>query len=198
MGEYFKNRNINFKLGTCEDLMYIRHSEIEALQDLKNELADCNGELKDYLKDGHYYRFPYPWEDGQKTADISRRNPEDSNTNFFNVPQIKDKIKISHEHIIKPISLNGTHNVNVWLPCPMSAEFEGLNLYTSQNGFKDLFPISVIREKMVNGKLQTVYACPYCGVWFRMDEEETNYFKSQARENYIKDEFKLKIIERIK
>lgn len=198
MGEYFKNGNINFKLGTCEDLMYIRHSEIESLKELKNELADSNGEMTDYLKDGHFYRFPFPWEDGQKAVDINKRQPEDSNTNFFNVPEIKDKIKISHEHLIKSFSLNGANNVNVWLPCPMSPDFEALNLHTSQNGFKAIFPISVIREKMVNGKLQTVYTCPYCGVWFRMDEEETNYFKSQARENYIKDEWKLKILDRIK
>lgn len=178
MGEYATVDGYQVKLGTCEDLMYIRRSELLAMG-FVGESGSCPRK-SDYLVEGHFYRFPWPHEDKETAKDIAQRNPEPHFLEMLEVPEsVREHVhhKQLWHHITGP---DAGYQVNVGHPCPAEIETftgdEGKLCRSGTAGVSDdektwVYPVRV--KSLANGETETVFACVWCQSWFRFGNAAT-------------------------
>lgn len=171
MGQYLGGR----KIGTCENMYYMRLEEAEQLAEQGK--ADDDGILfSDYLKDNQTrWRFSFPDEDGK---DIF----EDYNK-VFTIPAVN--VKTSHDVIcVHNAHKGGGHGMNIMIPCPHSEEFKNLNgVETSTGGAGPQF-LDVKFQAIRDGNIKTVFACSRCGQLMTFGDEEIEKVKKQAIEYF--------------
>lgn len=171
MGEYFKKT----KIGTCENLYYMRYAELLEHQHEKN---DDHVSMSVYLQDDFSYRFPWPDEDNTSFA-IANRQPFRNLT--FNAPA---DFSYPHKNRCVSVTCNGVYNVNVQLPCILSPEFKALGLQTSPVTSQPLF---FSMQLMAQGAVHTLFRCGYCETGFYCtDPAEIDLIKSAIRSSYIR------------
>ena len=156
MGEYTKINGEQVKLGTCENLYYMRFEQLKQLD------AEARAEYGDESQ-GYRYRFPFPEEDTRQLG-----NYEDHNKmRIYNVTSKPELCAdMDHNTICSSHSApGGGYNINIINDCPMSKEFKG------KSSPRDWRIIGICQQKQVNGELWTVVECPYCGAKSRLDKE---------------------------
>jgi len=179
MGEIVQVKGDSFKLGTCEDLYYIRHHELEEL-DALGAMDKQPGNLNpaEYLEPryGFRYRFPFPNEDGQDIREWQRRSHTYGLT--IAIPRNSPLANMDHAEICRGVSLEGTYNVNVMFPCPGSPAFKGVK----SSPLPDTIPLRLVQQKAVEGELWAVIECGWCGNKVRLPREEAVLLAKTARE----------------
>lgn len=180
MGEYVQFQGNSVKLGTCEDLMYVRRIEVEHLA-LRASKLEGSLTPDEYLKAKHrwFYRFPWPHEDGRELSDAFNCSPENGikGTAIY----MMDGIKITAPHDTYSVSVSvlghGSYNVNVQVPCPhllreTKAANGGSKAFACSR-IPDVTPLLPYRERILaNGKLYTVFECGWCRCTFSIGAEE--------------------------
>jgi len=156
MGEYMRYKGQRIKVGTCEDLMYLRPDQIGLVE----YDGDCS--LRDLT---HFvFRFPFPDEDHKEPGDFE----PDRGWPFYGLePPEQDEL----HHDIQFGSnggLGGSKGVLVMLPCPFSAKGKATGLKYMFNGFGG--PLKVVGQRAWAGVWATVMACGACGGKYRMPE----------------------------
>ena len=147
MGEYATYAGEQVKLGTCEDMYYLRDDQRQLIEGY--DFASCLEELR--------FRFPFPDEDSLEPGQFSDHNrgvripgwtlPEDFNGH--------GSIQFKHEK-----------GYLVSLPCPEGPDtIEGLTIH--RNGWNG-GPV-VKQQKHVGDELVTVVACGTCDAAWRLD-----------------------------
>ena len=165
MGEYIKLNGKEIKLGTCENLYYVR---LDDLKNGKGEKEDGNLSLSGYLdpKNGFRYRFPFPEEDGTQPGSyepyekgllifLSEESPE----------LLKDLPTWEHYNIYNSCSYNGVINVNIISYCPLSSHPPIMGGTPAQ-------AVVLLQQKQVEGEIWVVVGCPYCGARVRLSRDE--------------------------
>lgn len=169
MGQYFKGD----KIGTCENMYYLKLSEAEEMAALG--LADDDGiTFKEYLEDNTTrFRFPWPDEDNIK-GDFVERVP-------FKTFDLPCPIKINHDSIVvHNTHKGGGYGMNIWIPCPHSNEF---NLKTSTGGAGEQF-VSIVFQAIRDGREKTIFACARCGQQQRFEDADVQKIKERAIEHF--------------
>ena len=163
MGEYALYRGTPVKLGTCEDLYYVRYADFArmvAQGELERHIG--NGAPEDYLSGAYRFRFPFPDEDA-----LMPFTYEDYDKGYLvNVTAAPDLVAIA-EHRRAGASLHpryGGYNVNVSFPCPQTEDFA-----TVKSSGIDWRILEIVQQRPYEGSLWTVTRCPYCGVQYRLD-----------------------------
>lgn len=176
MGEYVNYKNQPVKIGTCENLYYASYEKyVSILQFLKQE--ENNLPPEDYCKDnsGFRFRFPFPDEDCTQFGNV-----ENYNRGYqFSVPE---ELAHSIEHREMSVSVNceGRCNINIQIPCPAG---DNLKLKHSRIEF---YPMLLKQQKLIDGELQAVFECGYCGAKFRVDLEEAEKYSAFIESEEIK------------
>jgi hypothetical protein len=165
MGEYHTIRTAEggydqlCKLGTMDDWRYVRRTEVEALTGVD---AGRSTNLPHALKDPSIlYRFPWPDEDAY-AGDLAHINQRDMFRTFtLPVPQ---EWLAGLEHTARWVSMGaanggGTYNVNIAVPCPLSAAFTSQGLKNS--GATPILQIVGERTDR-QGHTRTIFGCGYC------------------------------------
>ena len=170
MGQYLGDR----KIGTCESMYYMRLSEAQQLA--KEGKKDNDGILfSDYLKDNETkFRFPFPDED-QGIPDNCQYNKS------FIIPA--GDIEVGHKEICISNSIDGSYNVNIFLPCLYSKEFQNLKIKTSTGGIGEQY-LLVIMEAIREGKKKTIFECARCHQMQRFSGNDIEKIKARATEHY--------------
>lgn len=170
MGQYLGQR----KIGTCEMMYYMR---LEEAQELAEQGAKDNDGISftEYLADGQTkFRFPFPDEDQGIPTDCKYDKS-------FMLPA--GDIEVEHDTICVSNSIDRTHNVNIFLPCPYSQEFKALGLKTSTGGPGEQM-LNVRMQAIRDGRETTIFECARCGNLQRFDDEDTAKIKERAIEYY--------------
>lgn len=171
MGQYLNGG----KIGTCENMYYMRIDEAEKLANM-GARDDDGISFAEYLIDGvTRFRFRFPDED---LLDHDVLVGKDFKKGFM-VPA--GGIEAGQLHGRLTHSTGGAGNVNIFIPCPYSNEFKQSGLAHSPIGeqrFVVLF--EAYREK----KLRTIFACQLCDEMFWLPEEAVAQLKARAREYY--------------
>lgn len=189
MGEYYKGH----KIGTCEELLYIRHAELLQLKHEKNN-ADIG--MSVYLQDNFQYRFPWPDEDSA---------PFPARRDAFRSILFTAPADLDYTHTTRPVSVKVDDlyfKMDVFLPCPASRAFASLNLRTSPT---PPHPVKLFMQIMAHGALFSLFHCAYCGAGFYCDDPaELAMIKEAIRGQYITEsadqgtkDFYQKIIDRL-
>lgn len=192
MGQYYNGE----KIGTCENMYYMRMSQAEKLASV-GACDDDHIKFSDYLKDGETrFRFPWPDEDGREAAGLFYSNVTDFERGItIPVPQ---HITINHGTIcVSNCHKGGGYNFNMIIPCPHSEDFARLGLRTSTGGvgrqhitirYKAMRkPIDHATQKEIEGvplEATTLYECARCGQLQRSSREELEEIKEYAREDF--------------
>ena len=177
MGEYAKYQGEEVKIGTCEDMLYLRADQAH----LVTPLGGNTDPVRDREK-GIRFRFPFPDEDSTEPGafnDPDRRVRIDG-------PLVREVLNMispdSHDRIQ---FIDSQRGYNVCLPCPevhakgdgMTAS-EGIVTMTdgtehpyrvARNGFRGALFVS--QQRYYGGSLVTVVECA-CGAKWRLETLE--------------------------
>jgi hypothetical protein len=165
MGEYAKYKGESVKIGTCEDMYYLRYDQRGLVQHQSGNVDVTDPETVPHLR----FRFPFPTEDSISPGGFSDYSYGARVPAGFIIPE-----GVEH-HSVQFKAANG---YLLSVPCPESPEWkrEGLakrNEKTGQtvhlNGYGGA--AKVVQQKLVDGQLWTVCQCNGCGSKWRLDEE---------------------------
>ena len=199
MGEYLNG----IKLGTCEDLYYVRLTDLQRMKGAGDYLTPANG---------YRYRFPFPEEDTMQAGNYDPYNKgypvSLSQTASPKLYALMTSADYKHMTVCHSASYHGTHNVNMIMPCPLSKEFSNTKEIRLSAGGASI-AVVIEQLKWVDGEIWTVISCPYCEAKIRLDKEHaedlcntltlvtTRFDHDQQKVIDYQDPYKLEIAKRI-
>lgn len=154
MGEYARYNGESIKIGTCEDMYYLRADQALSVS-AEDGSVDPLGEYAGPIR----FRFPFPDEDDVEPGAFDRYDRG-----------------IGIEHVSAPEDLAGehytvqfvaqSHGYNVCLPCPEDGE-AGHGLTVHRNGFAGA--TFLVQQRLVDGRLLPILRCA-CGMSWRVED----------------------------
>ncbi len=147
MGEYGTYNGEHIKIGTCEDMYYLRADQIHLVRSAA--LADLTGIR---------FRFPFPDEDGKQPGDF------DDYDRGFPVRGYLPPAGIDHS----TVQFKAHVGILVSLPCPVSEAARTGEVKYHFNGFRG--PARVVQQRAWAGVWATVLDCGGCGARFRLPD----------------------------
>ena len=157
MGEYAKYNGQSVKIGTCEDMYYLRFDQRHLVEKEANSLDP----VKDI--DGLRFRFPFPDEDS-----IEPGNFEHYNKAIWLHLDAPDEIDHYSVQLVSSSAPAG--HVMVCLPCPYSKEAKESKIKYGYNGYSG--GIGISQQRLKDNKLMLVCQCGACGAKWRKESLE--------------------------
>ena len=169
MGEYAirKSDNKSIKIGTCEDMYYLRYEDRDKVTCEEGSDFGCRWRLplpsEDHMEPGEYH--PYCHGDGSGTVPLGRAyavgdNGEDEITYFEPNPEVVDHPGSMQLHHKSGLLINVKCFHGLKLP-----EAGGDITRTGWNGHANHWELRCLRETKEG--LLPVVACRYCGHMYR-------------------------------
>lgn len=157
MGEYADYGGESIKIGTCEDMYYLRF-------DQRHQVAAQSGSVDPYGKERFELRFRFPWPEEDKIEPGGFENYCKS----LAVPMGSDLPVPEFEHY--SVQFKATAGYLISLPCPESLpdlEFHGVKI--GRNGFRG--KVLICQQKpLKTGGLALICECGGCGSKYRLEE----------------------------
>jgi hypothetical protein len=157
MGEYAKFGGREVKIGTCEDMWYLRY-------DQRSKVSPLPGNV-DPVRDAAALRFRFPWpdEDAKNPGDFEDYGRGIGVTVDF--PWMRESI----DHYTVQF-INAEYGLNVCLPCPEGAKaMDGVKIH--RNGYRG--NVVIRQQRLHEGRLVIVCECGSCGAAFRLPDWES-------------------------
>ena len=153
MGEYAMYAGNRVKIGTCEDMYYLRAEQASLLIPEPNSLDPADSEVQEYIR----FRFPWPDEDEVEPGDF---DAPDRAHQIYGVTAPSD---VGH-YLVQFISRQAGYITSI--PCPESVEGKqyqiDAKLIVHRNGFGGAVKLS--QQAWRNGKLVIIAECGGCHV----------------------------------
>lgn len=176
MGEYINLDGKPYKLGTCEDLYYVRMDQLRQWIDAgRTEQLSGNLPPREYLKPEHGFRFRFPFPGEEAPERVPGSDDYDHGLRVC-IPKDCDFDLVEHDHVTAHFSAGkyGGYQVNAMLPCPQSKEWLTATFKKSVSGGWEgrTSVIEIVQQKYVEAEIWTVIRCPHCGQKVRLDSTE--------------------------
>lgn len=152
MGEFATYRGASIKIGTCEDMLYLRADQIHLVTPERNSIDPARE------RESVRFRFPFPDEDGVEPGQF---DPPDRGVTVWGLtaPGGVDHGMVQFSH---------RNGYLVSLPCP---EGTGANPFrVHRNGFGGA--TELVQQRFVGDALVPVLGCKGCGVRWRLETPE--------------------------
>jgi hypothetical protein len=190
MGEYAKFAGKDIKIGTCEDMYYLRF-------DQRGYITATNGSVNpNSAKDQAVIRFRFPWPDEDKSLP-GGNGPEFDPFRTLRIDDVKSPEDADHSSI----QFSARNGYLVSLPCPEGTkQIDGLVIH--KNGYGGA--VHLFQNAVRSGKLVPVFQCGACQTMWRIEEESElePYVKSMEarieRETGSSKTFYATVLERMK
>lgn len=153
MGEYVKYNGQEVKIGTCEDMYYLRADQVHLVQHTEGNVHP----VKDGEAGAIRFRFPWPSEDSVQPGAFDEPFKK-LGLRGLSVPEGVEHYKVQFTAPGYVLSL----------PCPESKEGQAFDVH--RNGFSGSVAIS--QQKWFEGRLITVCECGGCGAKYRLETWE--------------------------
>lgn len=154
MGEYAKYRGESVKIGTCEDMYYLRHGQ-------RGQVAREHGNV-DPVADvlALRFRFPFPDEDHIEPGHF------ESYGRFVHVPSGWRPTDATFDH--DSVQFTSPVGYLLSIPCPESGQVpDGVRVH--KNGWRGDF-LLVQQKQIADGRVVPVLQCGGCGAKFRLED----------------------------
>lgn len=174
MGEYVKLDGKGYKLGTCEDLYYVRYEQLAGwIKERRVEETIGNLPPREYMGGAFRFRFPFPNED--HCRDFNGPEVDFDYGLGVSLPDDLD-FDIEHDRISTNIKAkSGDYGINASLPCPQSKDWAALpkeiNSCVGQTWTGRTSYIEIVQQRPFEGSLWTVIRCAHCGARIRLNVE---------------------------
>lgn len=159
MGEYATYGQQQIKIGTCEDMYYLRADQASSVR------ASRSGETDPIrCADAIRFRFPFPDEDHVSPGSF------DNYGRAVAVHGVQPPDEVEHYGV----QFRADAGYLVSLPCPegakgatpgLSTEIDGLRVH--RNGFGGA--VRIVQHRVVNGHLALICQCGGCGAKWRLE-----------------------------
>jgi hypothetical protein len=148
MGEYATYAGERIKIGTCEDMLYLRADQVDLLtsSDIGNQWDQVR------------FRFPFPDED--------RISPGDFDDCDRSIPAygVEPPAELDH-HSIQFKANYPDRGILLSLPCPFSDDGQASSVRYQFNGFAGA--VRIVQQRIWEGRLVLVAECGACGARYR-------------------------------
>lgn len=198
MSENIIYKGASIKIGTCENLYYIRLAQLQAgLVDGTARPAPYNDSITEYLKPEVFrYRFPFPDEDDTQPGHF---DPYNRGVVIYLSPATSPNLletlisaDFEHNTLYLHAGPNGASTNIVNIPCPYSPAFKTSTLRTS--GYPAA--VELVQQKLMKtGEIWAVIRCPFCGAMMRLDPLGGKELADAAAQH--KNDYYLEIANRI-
>ncbi len=148
MGEYAQYNGHRIKIGTCEDMLYLR-------ADQAHDVTPERGSV-DPVKNADKIRFRFPWpdEDGKEPGSFE---PFRS----LHVSGCESPPEVEHGSI----QFRNDAGLLVSLPCPEGVAGKAAPYKIHYNGYSG--KVKIVQQRLVDGKLVLICQCGSCGTPYR-------------------------------
>lgn len=150
MGEYAQFGGQQVKIGTCENMYYLRADQAYMVKPLPGNV--------DPKRDRNEIRFRFPFPD-EDHVEPGRFDPFDRGVPIHGV-----KVPEGVEHYNVQFSSNSGYLTS--LPCPESPEGKALPFKIHKNGWRG--DVLLKQQRYWEGRLVMVCACGGCGALYRL------------------------------
>jgi len=151
MGEYAEFNGREIKVGTCEDLYYLRADQAGRVR--KTRAGHTNLADPDVLKVVRF-RFPWPDEDGTEPGAFEAYGRS--------IPLSGLQPPADVDHLTVQFSARAGYLVS--LPCPEGPSSHGLKIH--RNGFAG--PVRIVQQAYRGGNLAVICECGGCGARYNL------------------------------
>ena len=156
MGEYATLNGSRIKIGTCEQMYYLRADQVHLIQPESNSV---NPRLRSHAESIRF-RFPFPQEDGCRPGSFE---DFDYDLGLYGVEPPED---IDHSNLQFTRSYPSAHGILLSTPCPRSKEGKASGLKFGYNGYSG--PVQIHSQRLVGEQLVLILRCGDCGAMYRV------------------------------
>lgn len=153
MGEYAKYKGEEIKIGTCEDMYYLRADQARKVLPLRGNVDP----VKD--ADGIRFRFPFPDEDSIEPGAFNDFN------RTIGVWGVEVPEEIDHSSLQFTRNYPSSGGILLSAPCPESKEGKASGLRYHYNGYNG--KVQIAQQRLVDGQLVLICQCGSCGAAYR-------------------------------
>ena len=157
MGEFANYKGERIKIGTCDNMYYLRW-------DQRHLVTESDVNFKDPATLAEIrFRFPFPWEDGIEPGEF-----EDHDKGFRLDGFVQPELDHGSNQFIANYPKNG---YLVSLPCPEvnpTITVGGKEIPIHKNGYGG--PASLIQQAWRSGRLVGIVRCNGCGHVYRLED----------------------------
>lgn len=152
MGEYATYNGQRIKIGTCEDMYYLRADQRDKVEPETHSVDPSDEDVLRTLR----FRFPFPDEDGVQPGEF------DPYERFHPVASVAVPQEVEHYSV----QFSAQPGYLLSLPCPESDETpEGLRI--ARNGIVGPM-VAITQTAWRNGAWAVICACRGCGAKFNL------------------------------
>jgi hypothetical protein len=157
MGEYALHHGERVKIGTCENMYYLRADQAGLVQAQSGNVDPMSDGLAGAIR----FRFPFPDEDGVEPGSF------DQFDRGVHVPGVTVPEGVEH-YSVQFVAERGYVTS---LPCPEALEPTTHGLKVHRNGWQGA--VQVVQQKWFDGRLVTVCRCGGCHALYRVETLDT-------------------------
>lgn len=154
MGEYAYFRGERIKIGTCEDMLYLRAEHAPLLDTRSHEdtnVMACLDEVR--------FRFPFPTEDDKLPGEY---DDPDKSLGLYGVTAPEGT-----EHGTVQFASNHPTGFLVSLPCPEGPDTDKIGFKVHRNGYAG--PVHISQQKVFGNQLILIGRCGGCRYAWRYE-----------------------------
>jgi len=152
MGEYGLVSGERVKLGTCEDMYYLRADQVAQVQRDSHSLDVKDPEVQAEIR----FRFPWPDEDNVRPGEF------ETFERAVGLYGVQPPEGVEH-HSVQFVAQAG---YLVSLPCPESTNLKPLGITVHRNGFPG--PVKIVQQAYREGVLAVICQCGGCGAKYNL------------------------------
>ena len=160
MGEYAKYNGEQIKIGTCEQMYYLRADQVKLITAERGSVnphsLDHAGKIR--------FRFPFPDEDSTKPGAF-----QDCQRSLM-VWGVEVPEGVDHGTLQFTRNYPQSGGIILSTPCPESAAGKSSGLKFHYNGYSG--KVGINSQRLIDGKLKLVCVCGSCGAMYRNDTLE--------------------------
>lgn len=157
MGEYAFYNNSEIKIGTCEQMYYLRADQVSRIQPAPNSV---NPRLLQHAESIRF-RFPFPQEDA-----IQPGNFDDYDKGLA-VWGLEPHADVEHNSLQFTRNYPTSGGILLSTPCPESVEGKASGLKFAYNGYSG--KVEIHSQRLQHEQLCLVLRCGSCGAMWRED-----------------------------
>lgn len=160
MGEYAKYNGEQIKIGTCEQMYYLRADQVRLVSAERGSVDPHNRETAGRIR----FRFPFPDEDTTQPGAFI-----DYQRSLF-VYGVEAPEGVDHGTLQFTRNYPTSGGIILSTPCPESAAGKASGLKFHHNGYSG--KVGINSQRLIDGKLKLVCSCGSCGCLWRYDTLE--------------------------
>lgn len=159
MGEYATYNGQSVKIGTCEQMYYLRADQVPLIQP---ESGNVNPRRRSHAEQIQF-RFPFPREDGIEPGAFE---DHDYGMGVWGIEPPDDPEQIEHCHLQFTRNYPESGGILLSIPCPRSREGKASGLKVHYNGYNGA--VQLHSQRLVDGRLVLILRCGDCGALYRV------------------------------